>query len=257
MVTLLNGEQWDRDVLLARMNEDEFYYGHLGTHCLSSSAMKSLLDSPKSYHFQQKYGTPRTTPMEIGQFLHTMILEPNEFSNRFVVVDAKTRAAKAFKEAKAQSKKIILTSAEYEKSNRLVDATLRNEDVLSLMGGCKAEVAGFGYLEGLPFRAKADLISPYGFLADLKTTAGIHEFHRSCEKYCYDSQAYIYTQLFGLDDFRFIVIDKGSLDIGVFDVAQSFLDRGKEKVKKATDIYKEYFIAKKDLDMYTIRKTLL
>ena len=257
MVTLLNGEQWDRDVLLAKMMEDEFYYGHLGQHCLSSSSMKSLLDSPKAYHFQKKYGSPRTTPMEIGQFLHTMILEPREFPNRFEVVDVKTRAAKAYKEAKAQTNKIVLTSAEYEKSNRLVDATLRNEDVLTLMTGCKAEVPAFGYLEGLPFRGKADLISPYGFVADLKTTSGIHEFHRSCEKYCYDSQAYIYTQLFGLEDFRFIIIDKGSLDIGVFDVAQSFLDRGKEKVKRATDIYKEFFIGHKDLDMYTVRKTLL
>jgi hypothetical protein len=257
VVTLLNGEQWEQDVLLAKMSEDEFYYGHLGKHCLSSSAMKTLLDSPKAYHFQQQYGTPRTTPMEIGQFLHTMILEPQEFANRFVVVDAKTRGARAFKEAREQSKKIILTATEYEKCNRLVDATLRNEDVLALMGGCKAEVPGFGYLEGLPFRAKADLVSPYGFVADLKTTAGIHEFHRSCEKYCYDSQAYIYTKLFGIEDFRFIIIDKGSLDIGIFDVAQSFLDRGESKVKRATDIYKEFFIAKKDLDMYTIRKTLL
>ena len=83
------------------------------------------------------------------------------------------------------------------------------------------------------------------------------EFQMRVYMEIFDTPYWDIATLFGLDDFRFIIIDKGSLDIGVFDVAQSFLDRGKEKVKRATDIYKEYFIAKKDLDMYTIRKTLL
>jgi hypothetical protein len=35
MITLLNGEQWDREAILAKMHDDNFYYGHLGKHAMS------------------------------------------------------------------------------------------------------------------------------------------------------------------------------------------------------------------------------
>ena len=50
MITLLNGEQWDKAALLEKMVDDDFYYGHLGKNALSSSAIKLLEKSPKSYN---------------------------------------------------------------------------------------------------------------------------------------------------------------------------------------------------------------
>jgi hypothetical protein len=47
MITLLNGEEWQEADILKRMDDDSFYYGHLGKHALSSSSLKKLLQVAK------------------------------------------------------------------------------------------------------------------------------------------------------------------------------------------------------------------
>jgi len=49
MITLLNGEEWQEADILKKMEDDSFYYGHLGKNALSSSSLKKLLQSPKAY----------------------------------------------------------------------------------------------------------------------------------------------------------------------------------------------------------------
>ena len=43
MITLLNGETYNKDEIITLAHDDEFYYGHLGQHALSSSSLKTLL----------------------------------------------------------------------------------------------------------------------------------------------------------------------------------------------------------------------
>jgi len=54
--------------------------------------------------------------------------------------------------------------------------------------------------------------------------------------------------LFDADEFIFLVIDKDSKDIGIFECSQDFLDRGKEKVRQAIDVYKHFFINTDPMD---------
>jgi len=78
----------------------------------------------------------------------------------------------------------------------------------------------------------------------LKTTSDINGFNFSAKKYNYDSQGLTYTdKMFGYD-MLFVVIDKGTQQIGLFDCSEEFYDRGADKVKKATEIY----------DMFTRQK---
>jgi hypothetical protein len=77
---------------------------------------------------------------------------------------------------------------------------------------------------------------------------------------------YLYCQLFQKQyfDFKFIVIDKGSGDIGIFDCSEEFYLQGKEKVTFALQRYREYFENKdwetteisESLDEYVIREIL-
>lgn len=39
MIKLLNGDTWDREALIKKMYDDEFYYGHLGKTAMSSSSI--------------------------------------------------------------------------------------------------------------------------------------------------------------------------------------------------------------------------
>lgn len=258
MITLLNGEQWDKAALLEKMVDDDFYYGHLGKNALSSSAIKLLEKSPKSYNNIVRNGKEQnSTALQIGTFLHTMILEPHLFDERFEIINVQSRVAKAFKEGNAKSKKIVLTAKEHDENMRLVDAALRNEYVLNVLSGSEFEVPQIQMLEGYAFRAKADIYDKkYSFVADLKTTREIDKFEWSAEKYGYDIQAFIYTTLFDVDTIQFVVIDKDSCDVGIFDVENSFLNKGYKRLKKAIETYKHFFEMHNDLDSYILRATL-
>ena len=90
----------------------------------------------------------------------------------------------------------------------------------------------------------------------LKTTNDITKFSKSAWLYNYDSQAYIYNLLFGYE-FVFIVVDKNTYQIGLFDCSPEFLERGKDKVERAVEQYSLFFETKGfDPDQYFINKTL-
>ena len=255
IITLLNGEEYNTPDLLSLMVDDDFYYGHLGKQALSSSACKMLLESPKTYYYVTKYGQKEDTPALLtGKLIHTMILEPQEFDNRFDISSIKGKTTKAFKELKETSQKAVITSDEYDAAMRIVDAFNRNEIVKQYLKGATFEQPGIGMLSGLPFRAKADIINvEEGFIADIKTTTDLQSsFRFSARKYGYDMQAYIYTQIFGVKDFYFIAIDKKSLDIGLFTVSEQFLFDGEQKVELAIQRFNTFFVECQDLDSYMI-----
>ena len=54
-IKLLDGKLYDKNALLKKMDNDEFYYGELNKLALSSSSLKTLLSSPKTYKFVQQY----------------------------------------------------------------------------------------------------------------------------------------------------------------------------------------------------------
>ena len=103
---------------------------------------------------------------------------------------------------------------------------------------------------GLPFRGKADAKKGRTII-DLKTTANINDFDYSAKKYSYDLQAALYLDLFDADDFIFLVVDKRTLDIGVYNITAGFIDKGLLKLQEATDAYKNYIMSDYDLEQYT------
>ena len=98
--------------------------------------------------------------------------------------------------------------------------------------------------EDLPlWKGKADIITSDKII-DLKTTSKIgpqgKDFRRSAYKYNYDSQAYIYQQLFG-KPLVFYVIEKGTGRLATADCDEEFLDHGRQKVIEAANIYLKFF----------------
>jgi hypothetical protein len=112
-------------------------------------------------------------------------------------------------------------------------------------------------LEGQMWKGKADIVNhDEKLIIDLKTTADITKFKYSASKYNYDSQAYIYSKLFGYE-MLFIAIDKNTHQIGIFDCSPEFYARGEDKVKRAVEAY-ELFYKSEDFDpkQYFLTKTL-
>ena len=52
-------------------------------------------------------------------------------------------------------------------------------------------------------------------------------------------------------DFIFLVVDKRTLDVGVYTITAGFIDSGLQKLQEATDAYKNYIMSDYDLEQYT------
>src|SRR6056300_981337 len=85
MIQLLDGKNYDHKELLSKMDDDSFYYGELNKLALSSSSLKLLLSSPKTYKHVTQYGNPETQPLRDGWLFHTAILEPHVFNAQIFV----------------------------------------------------------------------------------------------------------------------------------------------------------------------------
>ena len=91
---------------------------------------------------------------------------------------------------------------------------------------------------------------------DLKTTSDLDNFRWNAKKYNYDSQAYIYRELFGYE-FIFIAVDKKTGRIGLFDCSDSFYNSGMDKVEKASHEYDLFYNTEGfDPQQYFINETL-
>ena len=250
-IKLLDNKYYDRAELLERMLDDTFYYGELNTLALSSSSLKQLLSSPKTYNFSLKYGSEESAALRAGALFHWAILEPEKFAAQ-KFVEVQSRNTKKFKEAKEEFGKVF-TAKERSEAERLVDAFYRNEHAKELITKADFEIPAIDNVLGMPFRGKADVLGT-NRIVDLKTTTDIKGFSYSANKYGYDVQCYLYCNLFKKEykDFHFLVLDKGSLDIGIFNCSEEFYYRGEEKVEKALDLYNKFFIEGADLDNYCL-----
>jgi hypothetical protein len=254
MITTFDNKQWNKEELLANMQDDSFYYGYLGQNALSSSTIKTLVNSPKTYYFTTKYGSGETQALRDGKLFHTMILEPEKL-NDMIFVDAATKASKEYKLAKETGKEVY-TKNEKKAAERLCDALLRNEAVKEYLTKAEYEVPQIAMIDGIPIRAKADILKE-NTIIDLKTTTGIKDFRYSADKYSYDLQAWLYREMFGVDNFVFVVIDKGSLDIAIFECSDEFYEKGKQKFEQGVSNYKYFFQTEGvDLDQYVLRGVL-
>ena len=254
MITTFDNKQWNKEELLDNMYDDSFYYGYLGQNALSSSSIKTLINSPKTYYFTKKYGSGETQALRDGKLFHTMILEPGKLDD-IIFVEAATKASKEFKLAKETGKEVY-TKSEKKAAERLCDALLRNEAVKEYLTKAEYEVPQIAMIDGIPIRAKADILKG-NTIIDLKTKTGIKDFRYSADKYSYDLQAWLYREMFGVENFVFIAIDKGSLDIAIFECSDEFYEKGKAKFEQGVSNYKYFFQTEGvDLDQYVLRGVL-
>ncbi len=259
-IKLFDGKNWGVDEILKQMEDDSFYYGYLGQNALSSSSAKDLYKSPKTYFNKTKEVNSDAPPLREGRLIHTVVLEEEKLNDKYDFVNIGSRRTKTFEaaqeEAKSKGKEVMLTS-ELNKANELCNAIRFNSHANELFTGGTAETPAIGELYGLPFRGKADYLKD-GHLIDLKTTAKLDGWERTA-KYLwhYDMQGWIYCELFGVTKFTFVVIEKGTGDIGIFELSDETRELGGNKVKQCVNTYKEYFIDKRSkLNDYTIRGVL-
>ena len=221
-----------------KLRDDEHYYGDFGKQFLSNSDISTLLKNPKDLHKPM----PKSPALLVGGYFHTAILEPDKL-NRFKIVEASTRNTKAYKEI--SDGELCLLQHEVDKIQLMTEAIQSNDvcrDLIKpILGQVDYEEPRVQKIHGQMWKGKADVINHEEKLViDLKTTGDIDKFQWSANKFNYDSQAFIYSTLFGYE-MLFIVIDKETHQIGLFDCSPDFYAKGEDKVRRACDAYELFY----------------
>ena len=249
----------DKKQTLQRLKNDEDYYGDFGNQFLSNSHVGKLLKDPLNV-FKPSKPSPAFL---VGGYFHTCILEPDKL-DKYKVVKSTTRNTKAYKDFAGGE--LCLLQHEVDTIELMRDKLMANDicrglildnDLTVIGKPTQYEVPGVTELFGNMWKGKADIVNhDEKLVIDLKTTGDIDRFKWSASKFNYDSQAYIYSKLFGYE-MLFIVIDKTTHQIGMFDCSPEFYKRGEDKVSKASEAY-DLFYKTKDFDpkQYFISKTL-
>tara|TARA_B100000287_G_C20584154_1_gene761570 strand:+ start:616 stop:1344 length:729 start_codon:yes stop_codon:yes gene_type:complete len=237
---------------IERLRNDEDYYGDFGKQYLSNSDIDALLNNPLNFKKQSQ----QTPAFLIGGYFHTCILEPHKL-DKYKIVKSSTRNTKLYKEIAGED--ICLLEHEADAIELMREKVLDNELFRDMIqdGKVEYETPGITELEGMKWKGKADVINhSHQLIVDLKTTNNINSFASSAYKYNYDSQAYIYSKMFGYE-LIFIVVDKKTHQLGLFDCSDGFLQSGQNKVAKAVQAYNEFFVnGDGDFSQYYISKTL-
>ena len=228
------------------LNDPKQYYGEAGKAYLSNSDIDALLNNPKEF----KKSKETTKDMLAGSLFHAMMIEQDKVEElNSVVVEASTRTTKVYKEfLEERGLEIALLQSEADVVKDMVEKMRSNQDFYNEIYnfGNQYEIAGTTTLFDLPWKGKADIVSDE-FVIDLKTTSSIKDFKWSANKYNYDSQAYIYQQIFG-KKLKFFVVEKETSNLAVFTCSDEFLERGYYKVKSASENYELFFGENKSLD---------
>ena len=238
---------------IEKLRDDEHYYGDFGKQYLSNSDIRTLLNNPLSY------GKPSVEipAFLVGGYFHTALLEAQKL-HKYKIVNTTSRNTKVYKEAYAKDG-IHLLQHEVDNLKKMIDKIKSNDICNNLINGIHVdyEEPMIKDLFGKLWKGKADIVNhDEELIIDLKTTGDISRFRSSAFKFGYDSQAYIYKQLFGYD-FMFIAIDKTSHQIGIFDCSQDFYRSGEDKVERAVEAYELFYNTKGfDPKQYFLQETL-
>lgn len=243
----------------ADMSSDDY---HKDTTHTSSSVLKLFLVDPRAYHDAFVLGNrpeqKKTAALVQGCHVHTAILEPEKMDLEYAIYPGAIKRGKEWDKFLLENgEKSILTSAQNQLTQKLVDSFNRSEVVLGEAGNEKShklsdfykdgepEESVFGELDGMLIKVRFDYrkqFDTFGSVNDLKTTmepiGNISQMREICERMHYDLSAALYIDMaskaFGVPyDFYFTFLSKADGKVKMYKASKAFLARGREKYKTA------------------------
>ncbi|WP_340619297.1 PD-(D/E)XK nuclease-like domain-containing protein [Xenorhabdus siamensis] len=144
----------------------------------------------------------KTKSLDIGTALHCLLLEPDEFENRFAIEPELDRRTKSGKEEAqtfnlANQGKIILTHEENRKLLIMRDSAMAHPIAkwcLESVGRAESSIYWNDNETGVLCRSRPDkLIEAHHWIVDVKSTADMEKFERDFYKYRYHVQDSFYS----------------------------------------------------------------
>jgi len=236
-----------------------------GKGYLSYSAIKYAADDSKSQDmklfelYMKGLLRKESDALTFGSLYDAMLLEPNSVNDKFTVIndsefvegisaDYKSpRSTKVYKEwldgetkVALESGKKIISMDDWNTAKDMINR-LDNSEIIDHETGEVTSVRYYltgtpqyeinSWIGEIPVRGFLDCYSPEnGFISDSKSTRSIHGFRYDVGNFCYDIQAYIYTQVMGTNEFYWVVQEKSSPYLcGVYRASERSLQSGERK----------------------------
>lgn len=193
------------------ISNDEYHADH---SAIGSSMLKTFRKSPARYHgLYVDHSIPPDEPtpdMVLGSALHCLVLEPDEFTNRYVLAihaDGRTKEGKAAKAlfAEQNAGKVVLTMEQWNEAHAMLDAIERHPAASRLLSGPGANEVALRMTDpefGLTYKVRLDrLILPPAaavpIVIDLKSAVdpSPEPFARAAVNLGYPLQAALYSMV--------------------------------------------------------------
>ena len=248
---------WEDYKAIRRMNPSTLVAG-----CKSMLRLRRVMREP----FEE------TNAMRLGTGIHALLLEPDEFEERFCVMPAfnldpenlrapkrkdepiidrmtDSKATSYYKTKKAEFEaanvgKFIIDRHQYDTALNCIESLNSRPHFRQLVASSNKEVTVFGEIDGVEFKGRIDLLHP-SCICDLKTTFDIAHFGRTFTSLDYAFKLAIYRELVrqntvGVRHVKVIAQEtKDDFDNAMFVVPSDLLDNALSQVMMVVAQYKQ------------------
>jgi hypothetical protein len=219
---------------------------HADRKFLSSSALKLILKDKRAFFKkyilnEPEYNTSNPN-FNFGSYVHSIILEPEQTEADFAVFNGRKagKVWESFKETVGD--KIVISSSQEGLAKDMLAAYYEAPLSSNLTAVGDAEVTLCTTLDDMNVKVRADFLNSDNAIIDLKTTSyplTRESILETIEKYDYDLSCALYMDAFETKDMYLTFLNKNTNDIVSFKVSEETYQKGRDKYKKAIQIWKD------------------
>jgi len=224
-----------------------------GKGYLSYSSIKLALQDMRLFEMKMRDQLKIDSPaLSFGKLYDCLLLTPEDFSKNYFVADDRIvleniggkapKRTKAYAEWKAKMEEGGLTLVSGEDVKKAEEMILRLKVTgvyeIALQGDKQYEFNDF--IGDVPVRGFLDVLGD-GYITDSKTTQKLDKFRWSVRDFGYDIQAYMYSEVTGIKDFRWVAQEKAyPYAVGLYYASEETLKEGQIKFNKAVERITEF-----------------
>ena len=196
----------------------------VGKPHLSYSSLKYALGDMRLWEMYMRGQLKKESEaLHFGSLYDLLLFEPEKFEDAYFVLDDTDivssiggkfpRNTKRYREWKAEQveknpTKELASEADVKKAQEMIQRLQDCGVYDSRFEGGRFQVEFNEDIDGVPLKGFLDCLQDGKFIVDSKSSRSIDKFRYDVNSFSYDIQAYVYTKVFGLKDFYWVVQEK-------------------------------------------------
>jgi hypothetical protein len=198
----------------------------VGKPHLSYSSLKYALGDMRLWEMYMRGQLKKESEaLYFGSLYDLLLFEPEKFKDVYYTLDDTSicesiggkypRNTKRYKEWKAEASqtpenagKQLAPTADVKKAKEMIQRLKDCGLYEKRFAGGKYQVEFNVDVDGVPLKGFLDCLQDGQYIVDSKSSRSIDKFRYDVNSFSYDIQAYIYTKVFGLKDFYWVVQEK-------------------------------------------------